>query len=460
MYQARTKFLNFDAPDNREATAGLPEPILEGLRVLKKHLYLSLADLQIQREEEISKYPLTLTELDPEPINSPAEALYIAILPSLPQFMIALLKILLAAAPTNKSKNESINIGCEIIRDGASTSVLESMKSSMDFSRHKEIITKAVSAVLILLLKHFKLNHVYQFENISQQLMFANCIPLILKIFNQNIIQYVTSRNNIDFLTYPVCLIGDPAKDSVDWPSEIVKEFDLAILAITSSQNCTWRNMFSCINMARILNKLTKWKYARTMMLVVFKSSPIFKKALRVRHATFQLYILKLLKMQTKYLGRQWRKGNMRTLSCIYQMVRHRLTDDWAYGNEMETKPWDFQNDEINLQAKIGQFHNRRYGKIANISTLSSPHINFPNGHFVSNSLLDPLNGSFNDSFIYLTQQELFRSVDNNYLSVLSQRFHLTNEFKNNYEAWLEREVFQFNIDWDQLLIQTSTPGM
>lgn len=37
--------------------------------------------------------------------------------------------------------------------------------------------------------------------------------------------------------------------------------------------------------------------------------------------------------MQTKYLGRQWRKANMKTMSAIYQKVRHRLTDDWAYGN-------------------------------------------------------------------------------------------------------------------------------
>jgi len=46
-----------------------------------------------------------------------------------------------------------------------------------------------------------------------------------------------------------------------------------------------------------------------------------------------QLYVLKLLKMQTKYLGRQWRKTNMKTISVIYAKVRHRLNDDWAYGN-------------------------------------------------------------------------------------------------------------------------------
>ena len=68
-------------------------------------------------------------------------------------------------------------------------------------------------------------------------------------------------------------------------------------------------------------------------MLVVFKSAPILKRALKVKHSMIQLYILKLLKMQTKYLGRQWRKSNMKTMSAIYQKVRHRLTDDWAYGN-------------------------------------------------------------------------------------------------------------------------------
>ena len=68
-------------------------------------------------------------------------------------------------------------------------------------------------------------------------------------------------------------------------------------------------------------------------MLVVFKSAPILKRALKVKHAMLQLYVLKLLKMQTKYLGRQWRKSNMKTMSAIYTKVRHRLNDDWAYGN-------------------------------------------------------------------------------------------------------------------------------
>ena len=65
-------------------------------------------------------------------------------------------------------------------------------------------------------------------------------------------------------------------------------------------------------------------------MLVVFKSAPILKRTLKVKHAMLQLYVLKLLKMQTKYLGRQWRKSNMKTMSAIYTKVRQdqRINDN------------------------------------------------------------------------------------------------------------------------------------
>lgn len=76
------------------------------------------------------------------------------------------------------------------------------------------------------------------------------------------------------------------------------------------------------------------------MMLVVFKAAPILKRTLKVRHALMQLYVLKLLKMQTKYLGRQWRKTNMKIISAIYEKVRHRLNDDWAFGNGMKLIPF------------------------------------------------------------------------------------------------------------------------
>ena len=62
---------------------------------------------------DINKFPVSRPE---DPVNqTPAEILYQNILPALPQYMIALLKILLAAAPTSKAKTESINIMTDVL---------------------------------------------------------------------------------------------------------------------------------------------------------------------------------------------------------------------------------------------------------------------------------------------------------------------------------------------------------
>ena len=51
---------------------------------------------------------------------------------------------------------------CVVCVVSSSITVLQSMKLGIDVNRHKEIIVKAISALLLLLLKHFKLNHIYQ----------------------------------------------------------------------------------------------------------------------------------------------------------------------------------------------------------------------------------------------------------------------------------------------------------
>ncbi|ELU17163.1 hypothetical protein CAPTEDRAFT_164543 [Capitella teleta] len=396
----RAKFVGFQVKNDDQSLAGLPHPIHEGVRVLRQHLYVSMCEMQVDEEEELSRNPLSKQE--DEVIESPVELLYQAMLPNLPQFMIALLKILLAAAPTSKAKTDSINILADVLPEEMPTTVLQSMKLGIDVNRHKEVIVKAIAALLLLLLKHFKLNHIYQFEYISQHLVFANCIPLVLKFFNQNINSYVTAKNSIPLIDFPHNVIGEQA----DLTAENLETGD--------NQCFCWRNLFSCINLLRILNKLTKWKHSRTMMLVVFKSAPILKRALKVKHAMMQVYILKLLKMQTKYLGRQWRKSNMKTMSAIYQKVRHRLTDDWAFGNDMDARPWDFQAEECALRSCVDRFNNRRYSTEC-------------------------------------TEMD-FEPVDNCFLSVLGQEVELSDEFKMNYEKWLDIEVFSNQVDWDQMV--------
>ena len=49
----------------------------------------------------------------------------------------------------------------------------------------------------------------FQFEYTSQHLVFANCIPLVLKFFNQNINSYVTAKNTITLIDFPSCVLGE-----------------------------------------------------------------------------------------------------------------------------------------------------------------------------------------------------------------------------------------------------------
>ncbi|CAF0832813.1 unnamed protein product [Adineta ricciae] len=428
----RKKFVGFCMKDDLTTLIGLPKPIHESIKILKQHLYVPLSEVQIKIEDEIAKYPLSKKEVNIP--DTAAERLYRATLTQIPQFLIALLKLLLTSTPTAKPKTESINILCDVIPEEMPCSMVQSMKLGSDINRHKEMIVKAVSAILLLLLKHLKVNHIYQFEYICQNLVFSNCITVILKFFNHNILSHIQAKNTIPPLDFPTCVIGPQPELTAD------------LFDAPETDNYCWRNMFSSINLLRILNKLTKGKHARTMVLVAVKSAPILRKTLRVKQAMMQLYALKLLKLQTRYLGRQWRKSNMMAISAIYQRVRHRLNDDWAYGNEQETQTWDFQTEERALRNKIDIFNQRRYHR------LSSPNAN-------NNNTNNPANASTQNASANEFDFDSFTPVNNDLLTALSSNQALGDQdlpeaFKRHYEEWLNDEVFnaEQQTDWDALL--------
>ena len=79
----RMKFVGFTLNNDRTTLAGLPNPIHEGVRILNSHMYKSLAELQVEVEDEIAQNPLSKPEGEVE--QTAAEILYAAMLPSLPQ---------------------------------------------------------------------------------------------------------------------------------------------------------------------------------------------------------------------------------------------------------------------------------------------------------------------------------------------------------------------------------------
>nr|CAG4635304.1 EOG090X01YQ [Artemia franciscana] len=341
----RMKFVGYHLSNDRESLAGLPQPIHEGISVLKQHVYKSLAEIQIKREDEILQHPLS--KGNEEIQQTHAELLYQAMLPSLPQHMIALLKILLATAPTSKAKTDSINIMTDVLPDGMPITVVQSMRLGVDVNRHKEIIVKAVSAILLLLLKHFKLNHIYQFEFMSQHLVFANCIPLVLKFFNQNVLSYVTAKNAIAILDFPSCVIGDQP------------DLTTETLEIGVSQPYCWRNLFACINLLRILNKLTKWKNSRIMVTFFLFSSFFLNSFQHYMPYRQECLFSKKKNLDPMKLWASRRKAHMKTAKSKYIKVRNKVNSCWIKYNFVDTRTSIFQPNELPLKGLVTRKQNR-----------------------------------------------------------------------------------------------------
>jgi hypothetical protein len=117
------------------------------------------------------------------------------------------------------------------------------------------------------------------------------------------------------------------------------------------------------INLLRILQKITKNKNHRILAMVQWKSSAVLKRLLKVDNQDLKLYALKILKSQIPFLGKRWRANNMNVISEIYLTVRHRLKDNYLSGDqEVEApealKQFQFLKDKIqayveNLKPKL-----------------------------------------------------------------------------------------------------------
>lgn len=59
IHQSRDKFVGFALPEDTATLVGLPKPIEESIAIMRKYLYVSLSDVQIKKEEGISRYPMS-----------------------------------------------------------------------------------------------------------------------------------------------------------------------------------------------------------------------------------------------------------------------------------------------------------------------------------------------------------------------------------------------------------------
>ena len=255
---------------------------------------------------------------------------------------------------------------------------LESTVEEMDHLRGQEIGTKALSSMLLLLLKWFKVNHILQYEYLSQLLMDSNYVPLILKLWQTQEIgrscHYRMDRDDLGFFAFckehsrrPMVdqhnaepTVQDDSEDEA-MPPPIKRtrppnplspttnntsppppfphppEVDELGYPTTSPPTApittySHRNTTTHINYLRILQKLTRRKTQRALMLINYKSSTHLRKSLRIPITLMRYYTLKIFKSQVPFCGRKWRQGNMKIITAVWLSVPAELRDDWLSG--------------------------------------------------------------------------------------------------------------------------------
>jgi Domain of unknown function (DUF3402) len=262
-------------------------------------------------------------------------------------------------------------------------------------TRLREVCHKAISGSLFLLLKWFKISHVLKFEYLTQLLLDSNYIPLVLKYFaHQNLEDLVAIKYDRDDLSFfhfchlnsdhpplsPASPAADfspasspdeampppilrhrrsPTSDAPNNPSEPVaspEKMDetssssnsnndlpprpsvdelgnpLAPIPQTPIMTFSFRQFQTSIHLLRVLQKITRSKAHRILLLVQYKSSQILRRILRVPDPMLRLYVLKLFKSQVPYCGRKWRQSNMKVITAIYLHCRPELRDEWLAG--------------------------------------------------------------------------------------------------------------------------------
>ncbi|KAI9620378.1 hypothetical protein KEM48_008201 [Puccinia striiformis f. sp. tritici PST-130] len=300
------------------------------------------------------------------------ELLYRSILPQMQSAVIVLLKLLLATVTANTNTNNS---------NEAEQQKPPPTIEDIDILRHREITSKAVSAILILTLKWFKASHVMKFHYLAQLLVDSNCLLLILKMFGlQEVAVQVKTKNECeDYNFFRYCALYGSRFPTEPCPQASPLQRHPTPLVTRSTRpgedevevitDYSWRNFFSAINFVHILQKLTKGRVHRILLLVQYKSSAILKRILRANQPTLQLYVLKVIKSQVPFCGRKWRQGKLfRQHESDHGYLPElpcKSSDEWLLGVDLDGEVEDSFPQEQALRSLVSFYNCKHYSAFA-----------------------------------------------------------------------------------------------
>ncbi|EGF99548.1 uncharacterized protein MELLADRAFT_94239 [Melampsora larici-populina 98AG31] len=363
------------ASDNHVANESLIPDSLQMLIDLEAKIRCDVATAERLQDNSTSK-KLKQDAMDTQRLQR-VELIYVRsiffILPQMQSAVIVLLKLLLATVTANTNPNNS--------HDAEQPAKPSPTIEDIDILRHREITSKAVSAILILSLKWFKTSHVMKFHYLAQLLVDSNCLLLILKMFGlQEVATQVKTKNECeDYNFFRYCALHGSRSSAQTHPDEEPMQQNISPIITKTTRagdeevelitDYSWRNFFAAINFVHILQKLTKGRIHRILLLVQYKSSAILKRILRANQPTLQLYVLKVIKSQIPYCGRKWRQGrlisNMKVITAIYLNCRADLRDEWLLGVDLDGDVEDSFPQEQALRSLVSFYNCKHYGAFA-----------------------------------------------------------------------------------------------
>ncbi|KAF9286705.1 Factor arrest protein 11 [Linnemannia elongata] len=427
----------------------------------------------------VEKEAVKVTDRERERIER-IEHIYREIVPRMAQIQVTLLKTLLVCVKVS-SPSTTKDAAKE---DQDAKEPVDAFTKANDIREH-EIMAKAVSSILLLQLQHFKIYHILAFNYVCQLLVDSNCLLLLLKIFgNAENPGNIHTKNEVEeygfFKTTQIFRQTRSEADPEKARSAILKNAAGDIGDPIPANYVCRRNMFAIINLLRVLQKLTKHKTHRILLLVQYKSSAILKRLLKINHPDLQKYVYKALKSQVPFLGRKWRSSHMKVITGIYVFCRSNLRDDWISGADVEKDLEDALPAEQQLRNMIRHYHDRvhpnalvpdpgaqsKTGKAGGSQQYSGPkydwqemyeahasipevgHMDHSSGHGHHNSSSG--GGSKSESEESVKSHHSSRSHNSSSSSLHGERkrdltlsdIELDAGFEENYEEWLEVEVF------------------
>ncbi|KAH6577328.1 hypothetical protein BASA60_004069 [Batrachochytrium salamandrivorans] len=261
----------------------------------------------------------------------------------------------------------------------------------LDSMRHREVVTLSICSSMLLLLKAFKRYHILAFEYMSQLLMDNNCAILIVKMLNAWFSNSALDESEGDAGGASNGGIhGGGKKERVigsTWlkhrcdPKQLnfmdycrISSFNSSMQPVflndtpsgrTSLPNSgmapsCFRAFSTTITLLRILQKMTKGKPHRVLLLVQWKAAIVLKRIIRINHAGLYLYALKLIKSQVPFLGKKWRPHNLPIVTLIYRHLRPVLVEEYLMG-DLDIKSDEVLAQEQQLRALIVSFMARMF---------------------------------------------------------------------------------------------------